>query len=244
MEHRPSRPSARALIAGCALMVCSTPARPAIAADGAAGTAQVTGQGGGLISSGGSSTNFSLRLPKAAACNRDSAHGNYRVQSYMVPASDDPSGLTFRSQGPLGSGQRPLYDTFTSAYVNAQTANADPEDGPGVIVDIPMFNYAVFGPGDISPGPYNIGIACTLMGKVDGYWNARTTVTSESGDKPAGFSWQLADGQGTPTGRPRTGWILGGAALAAAGGLFLWGRRRAAAVPMPASASPLAKEPR
>jgi len=203
---------------------------PIAAAGGSADVAQITeppSKGGGRLSSGGSSTPFHLKLPSGAACTGDSAHRNYRVQSYMVPAADVPSGLSFRSQGPTGPGQRPLYDIFTRSYVNVQTANAEPEDAAGLIVNVPLFSYAVYPPGIIAPGPWDVGIACTLAGQVDRFWNARIEVSSTASDKPAGFTWKQLDGPGTGGSSRASVWVVvAGAAVVGAGGFFALRSRR------------------
>ncbi len=144
---------------------------------------------------GGSSTSFTLKLATGAACTGDSASGGYKLQSYMVPSSVDPGALTYGSAGPTPSGtganfREPLFDVASNPYANQQTANAASAGGPGPIINVPSFNFAVFSPGDIPAGDYNIGIACTLNGAVDKFFNAPMTVTTDAADAgPAHIHW-------------------------------------------------------
>ena len=152
------------------------------------GAAEVRNAGGAaVLNTGNSDTTFTLRLPAGAACTGDSANDGYRVQSYMVRASVNPSTLQFNAAGPTPGGlgasfSQPLFTTASSGYVNANTANATTPPGPGPIVNIPDFNMAVFSPGDIPAGAYNLGIACTLGAasttQMRGYWNIPVTVTT------------------------------------------------------------------
>jgi len=94
-----------------------------------------------------------------------------------VPASVDPNALAFGSGGPLGPpSHQPLFDQFQTPSVSGQTANADPPGRPGFIINLPAFNYEVFPPGFISPGDYNIGVACIgPQGQLDKFYNVVDT---------------------------------------------------------------------
>ena len=148
------------------------------------------------LATGGSATAFSLALPANAACKGDSADDGYRVQSYMVPSSVDPSTLRFGSTGPVPRGtgasfRQPLYSTSTSPFVNEQTANVDLPTDRAAIVSVPSFALSVFAQGDIPPGSYNIGLACTkgtgdLV--VEDLWNVKLEVATAASD-PLGISW-------------------------------------------------------
>src|SRR5262245_42325291 len=54
---------------------------------------------GQQLNSGGSATTFNFKLPTDAACTGDGNAG-YRVQSFMVAASVDPSTLVYGELGP------------------------------------------------------------------------------------------------------------------------------------------------
>lgn len=133
------------------------------------------------VTSGNSSTKFTLKLPQGAACTQDSANFGFRVNTYMVPASVDPNALAFGSDGPLGPpSHQPLFDQFQTPYVSGQTANADPPGRPGFIINLPATNYEVFPPGFITPGDYNIGVACIgPQGQLDKFYNVQKTFTAD-----------------------------------------------------------------
>jgi hypothetical protein len=174
---------------------------PASAAGANAGAADIVNPAGGApLSSGGSATNFRLKLPTGAACTGDSPNAGYRIQSYLVPQSVDPGTLQFDSVGPVpvaGQYRSALIGSDANPYVDQQTAAAVPAGGPGPIIQpLPSFNYAEFAPpfGTYIPaGVYNIGIACTLGApsttQQDRYWNTVITVTSNPADSPGQITW-------------------------------------------------------
>ena len=165
----------------------------------AAGTLQ--GTAGMTPGSGISSTNFTLSLPSGASCGGDSSNAGYRVGSYMVPQSVDPSTLQFSTiSGPLPTGigasfRQPLYTPIGDSFVAEQTADASTPGGPGPIVSTLQFQFAQggFAPGDIPAGVYNIGIACYLgppsATQMKEFWNTTVTVTTNAAGGPAQISW-------------------------------------------------------
>lgn len=197
--------SAAALAIGISgLSPSGVPGASAAATD--AGAAQVITPvsapvgGGAPLNSGGSATDFSIKLPTGAACAGDSANDGYRVQSYRVPASVNPATLTFDASGPIG--HQALYDTTGSPYVDKQTANADTPGGPGPIVNIADFDYGVYLPGDVTPGTYNLGIACTLgpasATQLDRFWNVQKSFVADAADEPASVRWTVVASSADP----------------------------------------------
>jgi len=192
MSVNPKRiASGAAAIAVAAAAFSVLHASPAPAVGVNAGPAQVVVPFSSTpLPAGGSDTDFSLNLPDLASCTGDSANQGYLIQSYRVPADVDPATLQFNSAGPVGPGFFPLFDTFGSPYVNKLTAPATPSPGPGQIVNIPAFDYAIFVPPDdlIPPGTYNIGIACTFgpqgPNQIEKFWNVQKTFTSNPADSP------------------------------------------------------------
>lgn len=189
--------TAFAVVAGTASLI-NAPA--AFAAGTLQGSGQVTNPSGAPLASGGSATAFQLRLPLGASCGGDSTNSSYRVQSYMVPNTVDPSTLQFNASGPVpnavgASFRQPLYDTTGSPYVDKLTANQETANGPGLIIGGTNFDYAVFVPGNIPQGAYNIGIACTLgpasATQMKEYWNIQKTFTTSATDSPAGVTWAV-----------------------------------------------------
>lgn len=167
--------------------------------------------GGAALNSGNGDTVFTLRPPTGAACGGDSANDFYTVQSYMVPASVDPSTLTFNSAGPIpaGSGanfRQPMYNSATSgAYTNALTLDnpGSPRPKPGEIINIPDFTVDVHGPGDIPPGAYNIGLACTFgpagATQMKEFWNTTMTFTTNPSGGFSQVSWSVGAAPAAPT---------------------------------------------
>jgi hypothetical protein len=181
---------------------------PASAAGTVAGAAQVV-DGNTLqqLTSGGSTTAFTFVLPTGAACTGDSANGGYRVQSFMVLSSVDPTTLTFGSQGPNPAAtganfSEPLFPPGGgSPYVNAQTALAQTMGGPGQVVNIPRFNFSAFTTGQIPAGTYLLGIACTIGSgaqAVDKVWDVQFVFTTSTTD-PLGVTWTASAATTTTT---------------------------------------------
>jgi hypothetical protein len=151
--------------------------------------------------SGASATDFAVALPAGAACSGNSASDNFRVQSYMVPGTVDPATLTFNSGGPVpeaGQFRTPLIAASGDPYVDGLTS-VPAGGGPGLVTGLPLFNYALFLPGEIPGGTYNVGIACTQglpsPTQLDKFWNARIDVTAVE----TGITWAGAVDPGTTT---------------------------------------------
>lgn len=187
------------------------------------------------LDEGGSATEFSLRLPKGASCPGDSADGNYRVQSYMVPDSIAPADVQYDGLGPKPNAygdwatfRQPLYDTATNAFDTAQTANAAKPGLPGRIVNLPTFTFDVYRPGELPEGRYHVGIACTLSNRPVRYWDTELVLTRSPDDEPARISWALAARTGvaeaSSSSVPAAAGVLVG--VVAAAGVHVLKRRR------------------
>lgn len=202
---KPKRYRVRAAVVAIAAAATVWPILNAPAAL-AAGT--LAGAAGVSPTSGISSTSFQLSLPAGASCPGDSPNAGYRWQTYMVPVSVDPSTLTFDANGPTPQGigasfRQPLYDTASSPIVDRQTAAATTAGGPGPIINIPAASYAVFAPGNIPAGAYNVGIACTLgpasATQMKTFWNLQKTFTANATGGPAQVSWVKGAVPAAPT---------------------------------------------
>ncbi|MBV8958283.1 MAG: hypothetical protein JO054_05825 [Actinobacteria bacterium] len=208
--------SARLVASAAVAVIVLTGPSPASATAQRAGTATVVRNAGTSVrlNSGGSGTTFSLDLPGDSSCPGDSANDGYRVQSFLVPAKDDPGALTYFSVMPVGKGRYALYDIYTNPYIQAQTAKQLRPGGPGPIIDIPAFNFAVFPPGLLPGGRYRIGIACSLHNNTVRYWDNEIDLVRAPSDKPAELHWRVI---GTHASHPVNwlSWALGAAALAA-----------------------------
>lgn len=190
------------------------------------------------VSGGGPDTPFSIRLPEGAACPGDSANEGYRVQSYMVPSSVPPAEVDYDGLGPAPNAfgdratfRQPLYDTATSWFVSAMTAEADSPGEPGPIVNIPSFSFDVYrGTHELPMGSYNVGIACTLMNEPVRYWNTELVfeVPDEGADR---FIWRVIAAERS---QPSIPWQPAAVATVIAGAAFVGSRRIGrAATPTP-----------
>lgn len=158
------------------------------------------------LNAGGSATAFALIPPQGAACSGDSATGQYKVQTYMVPVSVEPSTLTFDSFGPLpaASGanyRQPLYSAVGTAFVNKTTAVST-----GLLTGLPTFSFAWVGADGttfLPAGTYNIGYACTKgqasATQLDRFWNMQLTVAADAQDAPSLLTWAVPAVSATTT---------------------------------------------
>ena len=174
------------------------------------GELKLVGVDGDPIEGGGSTTPFTLRLPRGAECPGDSADDNYRVNSYMVPAAVEPQDVAFDGLGPKPTGygpgkefRQPLYDTATTFFVSIQTEDAEAPGDPGKILELPNFAFGVFRPGDVPAGRYHVGLACTLINEIERVWDAQIDVVEDPGDQPAQIHWSVvgfepSDGSSPP----------------------------------------------
>lgn len=167
---------------------------------------------------GGSDTEFSLQLPKGASCPGDSANDGYRVQTFIVPGTDDPGTLRYKSTKPDGDGRYALYDTYTRPYVQGMTAEADSPGAPGLIIDIPTFSFAVFPPGELPAGRYRVGVACTLINETKRFWGTEFELARAPDDPPAEIHWTVVGTQNglAPASQARVTVVLVALAVVAA----------------------------
>jgi hypothetical protein len=149
---------------------------------------------GKQISDGKGSTSFSFLPQGKSECQGDSAEGNYRIQSFIVPQTVDPKSLTFESTKPAGEGNWALYDVNTRPYVQDLTSVAVAPGKPGRIDSIPQLSFAVFPPGTLAPGLYKMGIACSLMNDATRIWETTIEITEDLNDSPANIRWAVIGG--------------------------------------------------
>jgi hypothetical protein len=164
----------------------ATPAKPA-------GSAVVVTPSGAVLSSGGSATVFTLKLPQGAACPGDTYHHGYLVFSYAVPVRTDPASLTF--PGTFPSSGADLITVEGVPFVTQPTA-----EFTAAIQTLSDFSWSRYDhdPTDLPVGEYNVGIACAHgLGRVERFWNVKLDFTSTSSD-PGGFVWRVLGAQSDP----------------------------------------------
>lgn len=180
---------------------------------------------------------FSLRLPEQSTCPGDSSHDDWRVQTFIVPADQDPGVLAYNEVSPIVIGQpnalvSPLFDGTGSPFVN-QLLGANTEPGqPGHILGFPVMSFARLAD-SFGAGRYRIGVSCTRFRAGERYWDTTIDIAGSGAArtwKVVGSMPSISGAGGRHTGSLR--WI--GIALAAVG-LFalgvLWGgwRRKSSA---------------
>ena len=202
----------RTTAVGLALLASVASVSPASAL-AAAGEAAVVDATGNAIGRGATDTQFTLKVPKGAACQGDSKDGGYRVQSFLVPDRYDPGALAYNSVAPEGDGNWPLFDIFTNPYVQAQTGVAEHKGGAGPIVNTPLFSFAVFLPrlDLLASGAYHVGLACTRYNQTKRYWATDMRIVVRPGAAQK-ITWRVI--------RPAAAASRGSSALPMAGALI------------------------
>lgn len=150
-------------------------------------------------SSGDSATEISFNLTSPNnACPGDSATGDFRWQTYMVPASVDAATLTYNSNSgvipPAGvTFAGPMYAfTGQDPAINGNTAVST-----GQIINVPTLGFGVYLPGDVAPGRYKVGFACSKPpapgqpAATERYWQQIIVVTASATGGPAQFTWAV-----------------------------------------------------
>jgi hypothetical protein len=194
------------------------------------------------LSEGASSTLYSLDLPDGAACPGDTATEDWRVQGFMIPVEDDPGSIEYTIIGPEGD-QFPLFAFDTRPFAHQFTQVAAKPGDPGLIPALPALTFGVYTPGDIPPGTYRIGVACTFFRQTADYWDTEIVIEHDPSDELAGFRWRVPNAPEGAIDATDTGgvsqWLLlagvlgGGAVLLALAGVVAERRRSGTAVSSP-----------
>jgi len=162
-----------------------------------------------VLSDGEHGTAFSIRLPDDATCPGDSMHDDWRVQTFFVPATDDPGALTYTvavtgPDGPKDDARVSLYSTEGRPYVQ-QLLGANAAAGqPGEIPEFPALSFRRLPIDYLPTGDYLMGVACTdAESKTGTYWDTNVHVDSS----PNSMRWTVTAAQ------PKAGNGLGGRPL-------------------------------
>lgn len=240
MSRTPFPTSNRRLAVLAAVVIMTTvgsTARPAVAGtvddpiDAGDLTIVDASDPGTQLNHGNAKTEFTVRLPAGTVCPGDSANDQWRTQSFVIPAADDPTTIHYGAIGPepVGEAGYALFRVDTVPYVH-ELLQRNPSAGqPGQIPAFPIFSFEVVAGESLPNGTYRVGIACSYFGATAMYWDTEILVSDSSNGQ---FNWRLptapADVGGSDGGsRPWLAVALGGAAGlgVAALGWLLWRRR-------------------
>lgn len=184
--------------------------------------------------SGDSNSAFQLVLPEGASCPGDSFHEDWRVQSFIIAAADDPGTLRYGIISPDGEGRRSLYTVTTQPFMHVPLGKSEGAGESGPIVEPDPMTFAVYPAGQFPPGNYRIGLACTEFRETAVFWDAEITLTEASDVQPGGFLWSvvedpLAGAPGQSNSGGSTSWIpLVAGLLVVVGGVAVLRRRPSA----------------
>lgn len=165
---------------------------------------------GRALDSGGSLTQFRVELEGEDECPGDSAHDQFRIDSYIVPVDVDPSQLLYTAFGPTPlefseyeGFQMPLYKLSGDPFAAEFTAQQIEPGAPGPIRELPSFDFGVYVPtpgidgydGGLPSGEYRLGLACTYAGRVTNLWETTIELTQDPSDEPVGIKWTVTGPQ-------------------------------------------------
>lgn len=186
------------------------------------------------VTHGGAKTQFSLKVP--GTCPGDSAHDQWRVQSFIIPADQDPIEIEYGAIGPhpYGNGRYAMFGVDTTPYVNELLNRNEVAGQPGLIPQMPPFSFNVIAGERIPTGTYRVGASCTYFGRTAYYWDTQVIITDTKIDSGSGtFEWRLStepEGVNTPKNESKTAMTLGiggvGVAAACCVSFVLWRRSR------------------
>ena len=195
---------------------------------GDVGDVVLVGVDGNLIRSGDASTRFFVRLPEGAACPGDSANDQWRVNTFLIPATSDPLDVIFGSSGPeppWTSDVFPLFDNSTNLPIVFTMLRRNATAGsPGMIESVPETGFSVVADNQFPGGDYRLGIACSYFAQTTQFWDTELTM-SVAPD----VTWTFAAGVPTPATKSESSsriWVLMSGAVAVLG-LVVWRRRLA-----------------
>ena len=185
------------------------------------------------VTHGDASTVFSLKLPAGSTCPGDSANDQWRIQTFLVPSTEDPTKIRYANIGPdpAGNGRYAMFGIDTVPFVHGYTQRNTAMGQPGIIPAFPPFDLQVAAGEKIPSGTYLIGVACTYFGKTSPYWTNEVIITESPDAKPGKLVWRLASEPASVNDPVRssgvpTAIVFGGGTAALVLGWVFWRRRR------------------
>jgi len=200
------------------------------------GTATIVSPSDVPVTSGGSTTQFSIALPANSVCSGDTATDGYHVYSYLVQVGTSITGISFTSHPSEGLG---LVNNTGVYYGPVNTAITT-----GQIISVPSnFEFAPLLTDGASlstllysgtSGVWDAGLACAnSSGVLTDYWNTEVTFSASDSDSD-GFVWSVGPPAATPEVPVALLLPVAGAAVLGGG---VWGARRRARRRVMASAT-------
>lgn len=189
------------LTATASATVPPPPPVPVETVRGDIGDVVLTGLDGKLLTSGDGSTQFFVRLPKDSTCPGDSANDQWRVDSFLLPANEDPMDMVYTATGPeppWTAGRYPLFATSDGLPISAQFLQRNSVVGkPGQILSIPVSSFAMVAENQFPGGEYTLGLICTYFNQPALYWDAGITISAAAADgDPTKLVWTLHPPEG------------------------------------------------
>lgn len=147
-----------------------------------------------VLISGDSETNYRLVLPDGAACPGDSANDDFRVNSFIVPASEDLSQLQFQPigpQGPTTDSKWALYTDAPNPYSQRLTQVNGASGEPGRLGIFPVMTFSLYPLETLPPGRYAMGIACSpgVAQTTSAYWSTVIEISHDTSVEPPQLNW-------------------------------------------------------
>ena len=149
---------------------------------------------------------------------------------FLVLADVEPGTIPYGADWPrLEDHMYSLYDTITQPVIDVLTVPNVAPGSPGLIDALAPMSFAVFPVGELPPGRYRIGIACTLLYTTATYWDSEIEISADASDAPGQMTWRLAGLSATVPTSPEqsstVAWIIAIAAGSAVGLVWIVRRR-------------------
>ena len=175
-------------------------------------------------------------LPQDSTCPGDSANDQWRIDSFLLPAGEDPMDMVYTATGPepaWTAGRYPLFGQADGLPISAQFLQRNTVVGkPGKILSIAVSSFTMVAQNQFPGGEYTLGMICTYFNQPALYWDAAITISAAPADgDPTKLTWTLHPPEGGEASIAAAGvkddgtnWLLivtsGAAALAVVVGLI------------------------
>jgi Fibronectin type III domain len=129
---------------------------------------------------GTAATNISVLPPSGAACQGDTATGNYHWETFIVADSVDASQLSYGATGPFLTGSTAFIQPLFSQGNPVLAGNL--AIGTGALTNFPSAGYqlSIFNGVITTSGLYKVGLACSVAGGTgtERFWQTKIQITA------------------------------------------------------------------